>query len=203
MSIYLYLLLYPESLIASQLPPEEFGRYLAVGTKKRESRQEAVYFELDRNRLGKAFDLSDLETRCVPHPTGEPKHTVYYSIYRVLEHTPLEAIGALYLSTRHGKVLRLAENAAVPKFTQRVFLYQEIAPVHPRIVSSLDPVAFAAFITDPANKFHVPTICFVDLRLGELADNQKKPRYCTGAYKDRFVFNSSFVPFVNGYLISA
>ena len=33
MDIYLYLSLIPEALIASMLPPEEFGTYLAVGTK--------------------------------------------------------------------------------------------------------------------------------------------------------------------------
>ena len=31
---YLYFSMSPESLVASQLPPEEFGRYLAIGTKK-------------------------------------------------------------------------------------------------------------------------------------------------------------------------
>jgi len=33
METYLYLSLIPESLIASQLAPEEFGNYYAVGTR--------------------------------------------------------------------------------------------------------------------------------------------------------------------------
>jgi hypothetical protein len=174
MSIYLYLSLYPESLIASMLPPEDFGRYLAVGTTKRESRQEALYFELDRALCGGVFDLSDLEKRCVPHANGEPKHTVYYSIYRVLERLPLEAIKDLYLTTQHGKVLSLKQTASVPGFKDRAYFYQEIAPVHPRIVSTLDPVKFAAFITDEKNKMSVPKICFVDLRLSGLADDPEQ-----------------------------
>ena len=35
MEIYLYLSIVPEALIASMLPPEEFGKYYAVGNKKR------------------------------------------------------------------------------------------------------------------------------------------------------------------------
>lgn len=43
MKRYLYLSLLPEALIASMLPPEEFGNYLAVGTKKR-TRGQAIFF---------------------------------------------------------------------------------------------------------------------------------------------------------------
>jgi hypothetical protein len=171
MQIYLYLSLYPESLIASMLPPEEFGRYLSIGTKKRVSRQEAIFFELDSALCAGEFDLSDLSTRCVPHADGEPKHTVYYSIYRVLERVPLRAFKDMYLTTRQGKVLVLRQNPSIPEFKHRCFYYQEIIPVHPSIVSSLDPVAFSKFITDKSNKLYVPKICFVDLRLGELADD--------------------------------
>ncbi len=171
MSIHIYLSLYPESLIASMLPPVEFGRYLSVGTTKRESLQEAIYFELDRSRCESAFDLSDVEKRCVAHSDGEPKHTVYYSIYRVLERVPLEAIGNLYLVTRDGKVLTIGRADKVPGFREKSFLYQEIAPVNPLIVSLLNPVDFTAFITDEKRKMHLPKICFVDLRLGELADD--------------------------------
>jgi hypothetical protein len=171
MSIYIYLSLYPESLIASMMPPAEFGHYLAVGTTKREIRQEAVYFELDRKLCESVFDLSDVEKRCIPHANGEPKHTVYYSIYRVLERVPMDAMKGLYLSTQHGKVLALAPSTTIPAFKDRSFFYQEIAPIHPRIVSSLDPIKFAKLITDEKNKMYVPKICFVDLRLGGLADD--------------------------------
>ena len=35
MSIYLYASLVPEALIVSMLPPDEFGTYYAVGTRKK------------------------------------------------------------------------------------------------------------------------------------------------------------------------
>ena len=34
MRTYVYLSMTPESLVASQLPPEEFGAYMAVGVKE-------------------------------------------------------------------------------------------------------------------------------------------------------------------------
>jgi len=46
MDVFLYLSLIPEALIASMLPPLEFGTYLAVGTKKR-TRGQAMYFSLE------------------------------------------------------------------------------------------------------------------------------------------------------------
>jgi len=169
MSVYLYLSLIPEALIASMLPPMEFGNYLAVGTKKR-TRGQAMFFSL--GDLGKTpFDVRDIESRCVPHPNGEPKHTVYLSVYRVLERIPLSTIRNLYMVTPDGRVLELQPSAGQPQHFQPYNLYQEICPVHPRIVSTLDPQRFTRYITDPGNPIHVPKICFVDLRLGELASD--------------------------------
>ena len=87
MSICYYLSLIPEALIASMLPPPEFGSYLAVGTQKR-TRGQALFFSL--NGLKRVpFDLKGAESKCVPHPNGEPKHSVYVTVYRVLEQMPL------------------------------------------------------------------------------------------------------------------
>jgi len=105
MSIYFYLSLIPEALIASMLPPKEFGSYLAVGTKKR-TRGQALFFTLQEVEKT-SFIIKDIDKKCVPHPDGEPKHSVYISIYRVLERTPLSAIGNLYLVTSDGRVLEM------------------------------------------------------------------------------------------------
>ena len=68
---YLYLSLIPETLVASMLPPEEFGTYLAVGTQKR-SRAEAMFFSLDPDFRDEFFDWSIVERHCVPHGDGTP-----------------------------------------------------------------------------------------------------------------------------------
>ena len=169
MKTYLYLSLTPESLVASMLPPYEFGAYLAVGTKKRTHGQ-AMFFTVE-GLTDTSFHLEDIEKRCVPHPDGQPKHSVYLSIYRVLERMPLDTIKSLYLATRDGRVLEIEQSKEIPPFPEKYHLYQELCPVHPRIVSALNPQDFACYITDKSKNIYVPKICFVDLRLGELAQN--------------------------------
>lgn len=172
MTTYLYLSMIPESLVASMLPPKEFGVYLATGTQKRSSGQ-AMFFDLKENFQSEYFDLSGLAQRCVPHPDGQPKHSVYVSIYRVLEHVPLDAIGNLWLVTRDGRVLELEQGDVPEELPGRFHLYQETCPVHPLIASSLEPRQFCCHITDSTKPISVPRICFVEMELGELANNPR------------------------------
>ena len=147
MSIYYYLSLIPEALIASMLPPTEFGSYLAVGTQKR-TRGQAMFFSLQGLKRA-PFDLRGAESKCVPHPNGEPKHSVYIAVYRILEQISLKAIGNLYMVTPDGRVLEIQSTETIPTYTQKYHLYQEICPVHPRVVSTLSPQDFNRYITDP------------------------------------------------------
>ena len=168
MAVHLYLSMIPEALIASMLPPLDFGVYYAVGTQKK-SRGQAQFFSVDRNFPSDYFPMSDIDTRCVPRADGQPKHSVYLSVYRVLEHVPMKAIGNLYLATRDGRVLEIAPSKNLPSFSKEYRMYQEICPVTPRVVSSLDPREFADFMTDSKRSIHVPIIFFAELGLGELA----------------------------------
>jgi len=170
MDRYFYLSLMPESLVVSMLPPEEFGRYLATGTHKRPHGQ-AMFFQLKPDLQTDYFDLSDIDQRCVPHPDGQPKHSVYLAIYRVLENIPMEAIGSLWLVTAHGCALELPQSQPPSEFPGKYHLYQEICPVHPLIASSFAPDEFCRFLTDTSKPVSVPRICFVDLELGDLAED--------------------------------
>ncbi len=170
MKSYLYLSLLPESLIASMLPPEEFGIYLATGTTKQPHGQ-AMFLQLKRDFQSKDFDLAQADERCVPHPDGLPKNSVYLAIYRVLERITLDAIESLWLITAHGRCLELKQAELPKKFSGKAHLYREICPVHPLIGSSLDPVAFTKFITTPAQPVYVPKIMFVELELNGIADD--------------------------------
>ncbi len=158
----LYLSMIPEALVASMLSPEEFGRYLAVGSHKRSS-SAAIYFEVDADFTSDFFDMGIVKERCVPHPGGAPKHSLYLGIYRVLEHIPLEALGKLYLTTRDGQVLPLEQDQHPENAAADHYLYDEICPVHPLIASKLDPAAFAQFATNPESPLCVPKIFFADL----------------------------------------
>lgn len=167
---YLYLSLLPESLVASMLPPEEFGAYLATGTAKQPHGQ-AMFFSLKQGFQSDVFDLSDIDRRCTPHADGRPKHSVYFAIYRVLEHVPPDAIESLWLATAHGRCLELQRSETLHESPGKYHLYREICPVQPLIASSLGPAPFCRFITDPAKPIHVPRICFVELELSGLADD--------------------------------
>jgi hypothetical protein len=168
MSIRFYLSVYPESLIASMLPPQEFGNYYAVGDRKR-TRGQAIFFELDAGRLAESFDLRAARERCVPHADGSPKRSVYLAIYRVLERIPTGALGRLFLVTDDGRVLGLDAAPWTPPDQQRLHLYQELAPSTTRAVSLLDPAAFCRRITDLSQPVSVPRLAFAELTLDGLA----------------------------------
>jgi len=171
MTAHLYLSLMPEALIASMLPPEEFGTYYAVGETKKQ-RGQAIFIELDPDFRHEYFRIEAGITRCEPHEDGTPKKSVYIATYRVLEHIPLSAMGKLYLVTSYGQTLALQCSDAIPPSDSNFYMYQELTPVHPLVVSTLNPSDFYDFIIkDPESMIHLPAIAFVELRLGDLAAN--------------------------------
>lgn len=171
MAVHLYLSLIPEALIASMLSPEEFGVYYAVGSKKK-SRGQAIFMEIDPAYRNDFFRIEAGLARCVPHDDGAPKASVYISVYRVLEHIDLNAVLKLYLVTQDGRVLELSPSPTYKPNGDKLYLYQEIAPVHPLVVSSLEPKDFVSLLTDEEKSlFTIPTICFARLELGELAQD--------------------------------
>lgn len=171
MTVHLYFSVTPESLIASMLPPEEFGRYLAVG-RMLKIRGQAIFFRLDPDFRDEYFDIEAAIQRCVPHPDGTPKASVYISSYRVLEHIPNEAIESLYLVTASGHVLELEYSDTSPASHTGLHLYQELAPVTSLVASVHAPLEFCRSITsNPVKLLRFPALCFVELRLDALANN--------------------------------
>jgi hypothetical protein len=159
----------PEALIASMLTPEEFGVYYAVGTAKK-SRGQAIFFELDPSYRNDYFRIEEGIQRCTPHEDGTPKASIYISVYRALEHVSMDALKKLYLATKDGRVLGLDKSNQLPQEGDGLHLYQEIAPVHPLIVSSMGPSSFYdLIIKSPTSLLSLPAICFAELRLGDLA----------------------------------
>lgn len=171
MTVHLYLSLVPEALIASMLSPEEFGTYYAVGTKKKSSGQ-AMFFEVDPDFRSKYFRIKEGISRCVPHDDGTPKASIYISVYRVLEHVPLEALGKFYLVTQDGRILGLESTKEIPVMDDGLHLYKEISPVTPVVASRLNPMEFYDLIVkNPTSLVTLPAIVFAELRLDELAED--------------------------------
>jgi len=184
MDIKYYLTIFPtEALIASQLEPEQFGSYMAIGSRK--GSEEQLIFARLSGEFGEDFDWEYARGKCVPHANGDPKHSVYLGVYRVLEKIPQDAFQALYLTTRDGRSLRLSPaEYAEPRPVNGVYVYHQFCPMNPVIVSVLPPREFGLAITDTRQKISVPSLVFGDMKavnmedpentgnLGDLYDNR-------------------------------
>ena len=171
MTVHLYFSLIPEALIASNLPPEEFGQYYATGSGFK-SKGQCLFFEVDSNFRHPYFEIDTAFARCVPASDGTPKHSVYVSTYRVLEHLPLNALGKLYLTTAYGHTLGLERSDALPTRDTGLHLYQDLSPVNSLVVSNLEPHGFYESVTVKPTKFvRFPALVFVELRLDDLASD--------------------------------
>jgi hypothetical protein len=172
MSKYIYLTCTPEALVASMLPPESFGAYLSTGTKKRNKGQ-AIFFEVDTDKIENLIDNESLNKRCVAKPDGSQKSSVYLSVYKVLEMLPMAALKSLYLTTDNGCVLELkkAQYDKSKEIHNDLHLYQELCPVTPLVASGLAPSVFLKKLTDGSTPIVLPKLFIVDLKLGELATN--------------------------------
>lgn len=170
MKIHYYLSVFPlEGLISSQLEPEQFGAYMATGSKKG-AFEIIMFFEIEGG-FGNYFDWQYAEKKCMPHANGQPKNSLYLSVYRSLENTPLSHFRSLYLTTRDGRALELERSEFGNENNQiDFFMYQELCPVRPLVVSALNPIDFSKYLTDPAIKTSIPKIVFSDLKVIDLSD---------------------------------
>lgn len=168
--IYYYLTISPvEALVASQLSPEEFGIYMATGSEKGNAEQ-LMFVEI-AGGFGDYFDWSFAEKQCRTHSDGRPKHSLYLSIYRVLEHTPLENMKSLYLVTKDGRSLKIDKTEYTDQADWRGYaLYKELCPVTPLVVSSLKPNYFGSYMVDSTDKVTVPALVFADVKVINLED---------------------------------
>jgi hypothetical protein len=173
MEKFFYLAATPESLLASHLSPFDFGTYLAVGTKK-QIRGQAIFFEVDPEKIpGLPWDY--IERKLVPYESGQPKRSVYLSIYRTLEMVPIEALKSLYLVSDDGLVLQIAEGKYSGINSTETHLYQQFIPGTTRVASKLTPPEFVKFLTNTANPVSAPKVFFAELLLNELAVNPRAP----------------------------
>ena len=165
MDVRYYVSLFPtEALIASQLEPKQFGTYMATGSK-RGSAERIIFAEILHEFEG-VFDWDYARRMCMPHSSGDPKHSVYLGVYRVFEHIPAVAVGSLYLTTRDGRTLEISRSEQrQPEVESRAYyIYQELCPITPVIVSRLEPEAFGYHMTDADRKVYVPKMMFADLK---------------------------------------
>lgn len=153
-----------ESLIASQLSPESFGSYMAVGSRKG-SAEQLIFVEVEGG-FGDFFDWNFAKEKCVPHPNGDPKCSLYMSVYRVLENVPMKYFKSMFLTTHDGRTLELSKNEYLaPVDWTGIALYKELCPVRPLVASRLAPMEFAKYLVTDGDKVQVPAIVFADIRI--------------------------------------
>lgn len=172
--IYYYVMFFPtEALIASQLEPKIFGAYMARGSKKGSA--ELLTFAEIKGGFGEYFDWDYAKKKCVAHDDGRPKQSLYLSIYRVIEHIPLEQYNEIYLVTKDGSTLELSQAPyKKPDNWEGYGLYKELCPVSPFVASSLEPKAFADYIiNDTSKKITVPALIFSDVKHIDFEEKEK------------------------------
>jgi len=168
MQTHTYLSLIPEALVLSHLPPDQFGKYMAIGNR-RKTEGPVVFFELDPDADFSSFKIEEARKRCVPHADGSPHRSIYVAVYNVIPRVPLDALKRAYLTTPSGFTLGLDPGGWAADTQDRFFLYQELGPVYPRAASRLNPQEFCHHVTDPEAMVFLPRIAFIDLQLGPMA----------------------------------
>jgi hypothetical protein len=173
MIVHYYLSVFPiEALIASALPPELFGAYMATGWG-RGGWEPHSFIEL-REEPAAGFDLEYAQRRFEETGPESETDSVYLSIYQTLEQIPLGSLGTLHLTTRDGRTLGLeperVNGATAGTAAKPCYIYQEMCPVRPVVVTKHEPAKFVEFITAPCTRTRVPRIVFADLRVIDLAD---------------------------------
>lgn len=181
MEIRYYLSVSPlEALIASNLDPEQFGYYMSMG-KKNGSYERIMFFEIEGG-FGDYFDWEYAKERCVPHEDGAPKNSVWVSAYRALEHVEMDKFIALYLTTPDGRSLRIEpDSLPADQENKGYYVYQEICPNTPLVVSALNPRKFGSYLTDPQYHIAVPKVVFADLKTVDF-DNYERTGNIGGTY---------------------
>lgn len=163
--IHYYLTLFPtEALIASMLEPVQFGAYMATGTN-RGSHERLVFVEIEGN-FASEFDWEYARKRTIPHEDGRPKSSVYLGVYRILERVPFEKLGTLYLTTSGGHTLAIEKEIFPNTFHKTpYYLYQDLCPVQPLVISALPPDEYGSYMVSCDCKIKLPAIFYCDLKV--------------------------------------
>ena len=176
---HLYAIMHPNfALVASQLPPAEFGRYYSVGSARYYSGK-MLFIEVDINFRNDYFPIEEYLEQTVEHADGSPKMTKFISSYRVLEHLSMESLGALYAATSGGDILRLDPQPYSPLPSPGgISIIQELNPIQLLIASTYDHQQLGDYITTPGSPRSCPKLFFTQISLDVdrfLADRKKNP----------------------------
>lgn len=161
---FLYAIMHPNyALVASMLPPTEFGKHYTLGSS-RFFHGQVIYAEIDVNYRHPYFPIDRYLDETRPNADGSPKRTKFVKCYRVLEHLELSAFHGLYVTSSLGKVLALRPEP-YEKEHERGYVrtFQEICPLSTVVLTYMTPQEFGKFITDPEQPKGAPKVMFCQI----------------------------------------
>ena len=86
--VHLYVIMWPNyALVASNLPPDEFGKHYTLGSS-RYFHGQVVFAEIDPNYRNDFLKIDKYIDDVKPDASGTPKRTKFIATYRVLVHRP-------------------------------------------------------------------------------------------------------------------
>lgn len=166
------------ALVASNLPPEDFGRHYTVGSSRYYHGQ-VIFAQIQDDFRHDFFPIERLLEEVVPNAAGRPKRTKFIATYRVLEHIDLSVFMDLFITSVDGTILRL-EQKPYTQAHQSGFIrtYQEICPFSAIVLSHMAPPEFGNYITNPEQPKAAPEVMFtqIDFNIDEfLAQIESNP----------------------------
>lgn len=161
---YLYAIMHPnEALVASMLPPAEFGKHYTVGSS-RYFHSQVVFAEIDTDYRNDYFPVEEYLEDLVPKADGTPKRTKFIKTYRVLEHIGLDAFQSLYITSSVGKTLQLEKQDYEGEHESGwIRTFQEMCPHSMILLTYMDPHEFGSYITDAAQPKGAPKMLFTQI----------------------------------------
>jgi len=163
---YLYSIMYPNyGLVASMLPPAQFGKHYTVGSS-RYFHGQVIFAEIDINYRHDFFPIDRYLADVKAKPDGTPKRTKFIKTYRVLEHLELSAFRNLYITSVTGKVLELEKRPYTREHKPGMIrTFQEICPFSYILITYMTPPEFGRYITDPEQPKGAPKVMFTQIEL--------------------------------------
>ncbi len=164
---FLYSIMYPNyGLVASMLPPAQFGKHYTVGSS-RYFHGQVIFAEIDINFRHDYFPIDKALAEMKPKLDGSPKRTKFIKTYRVLEYLDLSAFKNLFVTTPNGKVLELQRKTYNRVHKQGLIrTFQEICPFSYILLTYMTPPEFGKYITDPDNQAKgAPKVMFTQIEL--------------------------------------
>ena len=161
---YLYSILHPNhALVASMLPPEEFGKHYTIGSS-RYYHGVVIFAQIQTDYRNEWFPIEQYLDELKVKPDGSPKRSKFIKSYRVLEHLDLSAFQNLYVTSAEGEVLEL-EKQPYEKDHESGWIrtFQEICPLKMIVLTYMTPQEFGEYITTPDAPKSAPKVLFTQI----------------------------------------